>query len=154
GLLARVDAPAQRHAERADGVPDHRDGRMGPGARGHGGVAEFRRLCGLPARRGRREPDDARGALGAPQGRPAVPTRAPPQLQPQVLPTMAQAVLLLRAVERPPARRPRLPPCRVAADAARALGEDTRPDGAMRKAALLVPAVILLAWVPAAARPA
>src|SRR5262249_45799118 len=79
---------------------------------------------------------------------------APPQLQPQVLPAVAQTVLLLRALERPPARGPRLPPRRVAADAARALGEDTRPDGAMRKSALLVPAVILLAWVPAAARPA
>ena len=29
GLLARVDAPPHGHAERADGVPDHRDGRLG-----------------------------------------------------------------------------------------------------------------------------
>ena len=32
-LLARVDAPPPRHAERADGVPDHRDDRLGAGAR-------------------------------------------------------------------------------------------------------------------------
>ena len=43
GLLARVDAPPRRHAERADGVPDHRDGRVGAAARGHRGVAQLLR---------------------------------------------------------------------------------------------------------------
>ena len=68
----------------------------------------------------------ARRALGAPEGRSPVPGRAPAQLQPQVLPALAAPLLLLRAVERPPARRARLPAGRVAADAARPLGQDTR----------------------------
>ena len=55
GVLARVDAPPRRHAERADGVPDHRDGRVGAAARRHRAVAQLRGLRRLPALRRRRD---------------------------------------------------------------------------------------------------
>ena len=118
-LLTRVDAPTPRHAERLDGVSDHRDGRVGATARRDGAVAQLRRLRGLPAHRRDRDAVDARDALGAPQGRPPLPGRAPAQLQPQVLPALAPPLLLLRAVDGLPARRSRVPARGVAADAAR-----------------------------------
>ena len=99
-------------------------------ARRHRGVAQLRGLRRLPARRRGRDALDARAALGAPEGRPAVPARAPAQLQPQVLPALAAPLLLLRAVERPAARRPRVPARRVAAHAARPVGRVARPGGA------------------------
>ena len=126
GLLARLDAPPPRHAERADGVPDHRDGRVGQEPRRDRDLAQLRRLRRLHARRRGRRALDARVALGAAQGRPALPARAPAQLQPQVLPALAPPLLLLRALGRPAARRSRVPPRRVAADAARARGSRRR----------------------------
>ena len=63
GLLARVDAAPPRHAERADGVPDHRDGRLGAGARGRRGLAQLRGLRRLPARRRDAPRPIARAAL-------------------------------------------------------------------------------------------
>ena len=73
GFLQLVPSPAsegyslasmrrrKRHAERADGVPDHRDGRLGARARRHRGVAQLRGLRRLPARRrGRRRARRAR----------------------------------------------------------------------------------------------
>ena len=54
GILARVDAPPRRHAERADGVPDHGDGRVGAAARRHRAVAQLRGVRRLPALRRRR----------------------------------------------------------------------------------------------------
>ena len=69
------------------------------------------------------------------EGRPALPARAAAQLQPQVLPPLAPPLLLLRALGRPPARRARLPPCRVAADAARALGQDAGSRRPVRRLA-------------------
>ena len=54
-LLARLDAPSPRHAERPDGVPDHRDGRLGARARRRRAVAQLLGVRRLPARRrGRR----------------------------------------------------------------------------------------------------
>src|SRR5205085_8897217 len=78
------------------------------------------------------------------QGRPALPGRAAAQLQPQVLPALAPPLLLLRALERPAARRARVPPGGGAADAAGPLGDDARSRRPVR-AALVGIAVVLAA---------
>ena len=108
-LLARVDAPPPRHPERADGVPDHRDGRWARAT----SVTELSLNFAVFADFLRAEEDAGRLVLGcslpAAEGRPALPGRAAAQLQPQVLPALAAALLLLRALDRPAARRARLP---------------------------------------------
>ncbi len=50
-LLARLDAPPPRHAERVDGVPDRRDDRLGARARRQRAVAQLLCLRRVPARR-------------------------------------------------------------------------------------------------------
>src|SRR5581483_9736894 len=149
GLLARVDAQAPRHAERADGVPDHGDGGMGAGARRRRALAQ---LCGvrrLPAgRRGCRQVD-AGCALRALEGGPPLPGRAPAQLQPQVLSPLAPALLLLRALERPSARGARVPAGGVAAHASRSVGQDRR-SGRTVKRLLVLPLAALCAVLPGA----
>src|SRR5581483_23151 len=143
GLLARVDATPPRYAERLDGVPDHGDGGLGAHACGRRALAQLRRVRRLPARRRGRRPLDEDGALPAPEGGPAVPGRAPAQLQPQVLPALAPALLLLRALERPAARRACLPAGRVAAHAPRPVGQGGRPRRPVRKLVLLSALVVL-----------
>src|SRR5581483_4172715 len=80
------------------------------------------------------------------------PGRAPAQLQPQVLPALAPPLLLLRALGRPAARGTRLPPRRVAPDAAGPLGPLARPHGAMRRLPPL-PALLALLLAPAGGTP-
>src|SRR5205085_4779026 len=95
------------------------------------GLAQLLRLRGVPARH-------RSAARRAAEARPALPARAAACLQPQVLPGVAAALLLLRALERPADRRRRLPARRVAADAAGTLGEDARPDCAVKFLAAVV----------------
>ena len=88
--------------------------------------------------------DEDAGALtrarpvGALEGRSPVPGRAPPQLQPQVLPALAPALLLLRALERPAARRTGLPSGRVTAHSARPVGQVAGSGRALRWLALVL----------------
>src|SRR5439155_5650708 len=136
GLLARVDAPPARRSERSDGIPDRGDDRLGARAGRERGVAQLLRVRGVPARRGAR-------ADAAPEGRPAVPARAAAQLQPQVLPCVAPPLLLLRALDRLPARRARLPARGVAAHAAGAVGAHGGSRRALRR--LLAAAALVAA---------
>ena len=114
-LFARIDAPPPRHAERADGVPDHGDDRVGAESRRQRALAQLRCVRRLPARRRRRGTPDTRRSFRPAARGPALPARAPAQLQPEVLPALAPPLLLLRTVERPAAGRARLPARRVAA---------------------------------------
>src|SRR5262249_37759551 len=109
----------------------------------------LRRVRRLPPHRRGREQVDARRSLRAPEGRSALPGRALAQLQPQVLPALAPPLLLFRALERPAARRARLPARRVAADAARPGGEDARSCRALTRLAALL--ALLAVALPAAA---
>src|SRR5207237_8515054 len=140
GLLASLDAAPPQHAERADGVPDHRDARLGAGACRDGGVAQLCGLRRLPSHRRRRASAYTGAVLAAPACRSAVPPRAPAQLQPQVLAALAPALLLLRALGRPAARRARVSARRVAAHAAGPVGPLAGPRGAVR---YLLPLVAL-----------
>src|SRR5439155_12678843 len=121
-LVARDDAPAPRHAERADGVPHRRGNRVGAGARGERALAELRRVRESAQRHGRRAAPPARASYRSPPVRPFLPARAAAQLQPQVLPGLAPPLRVLRAVDRCAARRRRVPARRAAADAARSVG--------------------------------
>ena len=123
-LLALDDAPPRRRAQRADGVPDRRDARLGEGARRAGGVAQLRDLRPHPEGRRRKPAAQAGAALRPDQARPLLPGRAPAQLQPQVLPGVAAPLLLLRALRRPAAARGRVRARRGLRRAASAVGED------------------------------
>src|SRR5207253_2008047 len=154
GIFARVDAASRRHSERVDGVLDHGDSRVGATARGHRGVAELRRVRRLPAlgRRGRTLV--ARLPFRPPEGRPPLPSRAAAQLQPQVLPALAAAVLLLRAVGRPAARGPRLSAGGVAPHSTWPVGAYTGPRRSVRRAVVLLAATVAAAtaaWAAAGA---
>src|SRR5437868_3582189 len=96
-LLASLDAPAPRDAERADGVPDRRGARMGQGERRLGALPQL-----LDVRQ-RAAPRGWAAALAAPSRGPLLPDRAAAQLQPQVLPGLASALPVLRALPRPAA---------------------------------------------------
>src|SRR4029078_5584342 len=68
----------------------------------------------------------------AAQARTSMSSRAPSQLQPQVLPRLAAPLLLFRTVGRPAARRPRIPARGITANATRPVGSFPRPGCAMR----------------------
>src|SRR5207253_8103868 len=115
------------------------------------GLAQLLSLRRVPARR----PRPAAGAASA--GRPALPDRAAAHLQPQVLPEMAPALLLRRALGRPAGGGPRVPARGVAPDTAGPVGEVARPRRPVRVAvavlAVLVASTTLLRGGSALARP-
>jgi lysyl-tRNA synthetase class 2 len=94
-LFTRRDAPRPRNAERPDGVPDRSRRRMGTHARRRGGIAQLLRLRGSTRRTSRAV---AVGGSNRPAcGRPRLPARTPPRLQPEVHAGVAAALPLRRA---------------------------------------------------------